>query len=503
MKAIDNFLNGITMYRLVLKGLGYMAIYAIIMSLLGFISYDTWSLIMSLATISITALIVNWILAKLYKANLSNDSTLITALILFFILIPTTDSIFSTIIITSAVIASKYVIAYKQRHIFNPVAIGAFITGFLTSGSAIWWVGSSTMLIAVIILAFLVVRKTRRFALFYSAVGASFIAVVIVSLIKDILVWEQISSHILSWPIIFFASIMVTEPLSTPPTRKFQIIYGLLVGALSATPFHFGPVYGTPELALIIGNIFTFAVGMRERIILVLKEKKLIAKDTYEFIFEPNHKLHFIAGQYLEYVLPHEKPDDRGMRRYFTIASSPTELELKLGIRMAPSQIKSSSFKEDLLSLTPGSTLTASRLAGDFTLPSGAEQKLVFIAGGIGITPFRSMIKFLLDSNMKRDITLFYANKTKEDIAYSDIWARAEREMGLKLIHVLSEGSGDWQGERGFITEAMVKKYVNSYHDARYYISGPSAMVEAYKKLLIGMGVSRHNIVTDYFPGFV
>lgn len=501
MKYIDRFLNNITMYSLVIKGLACMALYAIILGFTGLISYSGWDLIFSLLVISITALFVNWILAHLYSAPASSDSTLITALILFFILLPSMESLVSVALVTTLAITSKYLVAYNYRHIFNPAVVGAFIADYIGNGPAIWWVGSKAMIFAVIIIAFLVVRKTRRFALFYSAVGASLATVITLALLGNLGIWEQASSHLLSWPIIFFASIMITEPLSTPPSRKLQIIYGLGVGALSAIPFHIGPIYNSPAFALIVGNIFTFFVSLKSRIILTLKSKSLIAKETYEFVFESSPKVDFEPGQYLEYLLPHRNGDRRGIRRYFTIASSPTESELKLGIRMASTN--GSSFKQNVLSLKQGGVLTASRLAGDFILPQRTDINLVFIAGGIGITPFRSMVQYLIDKNIKRNITLFYANKTAEDIAYSEIWTRAEKALGLKTVHVLTEPDPSWRGEIGYITEEMIKKYVPMHNSSRYYISGPSAMVENYKKLLLKMGIKRRNIVTDYFPGFV
>jgi ferredoxin-NADP reductase len=378
--------------------------------------------------------------------------------------------------------------------------VGALAAGYMSTGSALWWVGSTYMLIGVAILAFLVVKKTRRFALFFSAVLSSFITVGILSFVNHLSLTDQLSAHLLSWPIIFFASIMITEPLSTPATRKLQVIYSLGVGTLSAIPFSFGPIYNTPQLALLVGNIFAFIVGMKERLTLYLVSKVQIARDTYEFVFKTSSKLHYIPGQYLEYVLPHAKPDSRGIRRYFTIASSPTEAELKLGIRMAPAN--GSSFKKALMNMNPSQTMIASRLAGDFTMPAESTKKLVFIAGGIGITPFRSMVQYLLDTKTKRDIVIFYANKTPDDIAYSDLWSRAENELGIKVVHVMAEVYVDWRGESGFITADMVKKYVGDHIHATYYISGPTGMVNAYKKLLRSMSVSRSSIVTDYFPGF-
>jgi len=114
--------------------------------------------------------------------------------------------------------------------------------------------------------------------------------------------------------------------------------------------------------------------------------------------------------------------DSRGNRRYFTIASSPTEKELRLGVKFYPN---GSSFKKALASMNEADTIIASQLSGDFIMPSNKKKKLVFIAGGIGITPFRSMIKYLIDTKQKRDIVLIYSNRTKTDVIYKNIFDSA------------------------------------------------------------------------------
>ena len=147
----------------------------------------------------------------------------------------------------------------------------------------------------------------------------------------------------------------------------------------------------------------------------------------------------------------------------------------------------------------------ATSVSGDFLLPTDASKKLVFIAGGIGITPFISMIRTLLILGEKRDITLFYSNKTEEEIAYKYVLEQAEKELGIKVVHVLSDLekiSSSWQGEKGFITSDMIKNFAGDYKARNYFISGPPGMVAAYTTTLKDMGVSSCDIVTDFFPGF-
>jgi ferredoxin-NADP reductase len=138
-------------------------------------------------------------------------------------------------------------------------------------------------------------------------------------------------------------------------------------------------------------------------------------------------------------------------------------------------------------------------------LPEDKSKKLVFVAGGIGVTPFRSMIKYLIDKNEKRDIVFFYANKTEGEIAYKDIFDEAEQKLGVTIVYIISDEKNipsSWKGEKGRITEVMLNKYVPDIAARTFYISGPNGMVENYKKLLARLKIKPTSIVTDYFPGF-
>ena len=316
--------------------------------------------------------------------------------------------------------------------------------------------------------------------------------------VDSVLVLKQ---TLLDTPLAFFAFVMLTEPTTTPPTKNLRIIYGALVGILFSPYTHIGSFYFTPEMALIFGNIFSYAVSPKEKLVLELKEKIKSANDTYDFIFKSKQKLKFKAGQYMEWTLGHEHQDSRGIRRYFTIASSPTEDNVRMGVKFYPN---ASSFKKTILSLNPGDKIVAAQLAGDFTLPSNQHKKLVFIAGGIGITPFRSMIKYLLDSQEKRDIVLLYSNRTPADIAYKDIFDQAAKDLGIKTIYTVTDTPypNDWRGEKGMVDEAMIKRLIPDYQDRVFYLSGPNAMVTAFENILDKMGMPAAHIKKDFFPGF-
>jgi len=204
----------------------------------------------------------------------------------------------------------------------------------------------------------------------------------------------------------------------------------------------------------------------------------------------------------MEWTLGHADPDSRGNRRYFTLASSPTERDLHVGVKFYP---QASSFKEAMLNMDPETEIVAGQLAGDFVLPDDPNQKCVFIAGGIGITPFRSMLQYLLDKGQRRPLVLFYANRTASDVVYWDVFNRAQKELGMRTIYTLTDLSqvpSWWKWQVGRITPEMIAHEVPDYQNCLFYVSGPQSMVEAFKTTLRALNVERSQIKTDFFPGF-
>ena len=153
--------------------------------------------------------------------------------------------------------------------------------------------------------------------------------------------------------------------------------------------------------------------------------------------------------------------------------------------------------------MKPGDQIAAGQLAGDFTLTKDLNQKIVFIAGGIGVTPFRSMIKHLIDAGQKRPIVMFYANKKPQDIVYKDVFDEAEQKLGLKTIYTLTQNTNNWAGEMGYINEQMIQSKLPDYKERMYYVSGPKTMIDSFEKVLENLGVPQSHIKTDFFPGFV
>lgn len=502
LKPIDWFLNRITMYRLVfwyliaLVGIGFAY------SLAGTLPYNPWYLLGNAAFLVSACWLSNAVFAALFDTPASAESSYITGLILALIIAPAAPSTDFLFLLFASVIAmaSKYLIAIRQKHIFNPAAFAVLITALFAGQAAVWWVGGSLAMLPFVLLGgILVVRKLQRFDLALSFLGAAIASAVLGALLSNLDVAYSLRSMFTHSPIFFFVSIMLTEPLTTPPRRSLRLAYGALVGALFPPWIHFASLYSTPELALIIGNAFSFVSSPKVNTVLTLKKIEKIAEGTYEFSFEPARRFLFLPGQYVEWTLEHEPFDSRGNRRYFTIASSPTENAVRAGIRFYPN---ASSFKRALSALPLGSKVKVGALAGDFTLPKDSERKLAFIAGGIGATPFRSMVRYVADKNETRDMVLLYSNKTENEIAYRDFFDGAA-EAGLRTVYTLTDAApNNWHGRRGFITPEMIREEIPDFRQRTFYISGPKSMTDAFSNALHKMGVHRSHIKTDFFPGF-
>ncbi len=507
LSYVDNFLNKITMYRLVLYYLIVLITIAVIFSFLGILPYNPIFFLLGTFFILSISSVANFIFSKIFKAPVNIESFYISALILVVLITPLrsfTDRAFINFAswATFWTIASKFIFAIKKKHIFNPVAIGLVIAMIITELSASWWIGTASMLPFVLIGGFLIAKKTLQNDLVWSFLITATALIFISKIGSSIDVLQMIKQIFLDTPIIFLSTVMLTEPLTAPPKMSLRIIYGTLVGFLYAPFIHIGSIYGTPEIALAIGNIFSYIVSPKIKLFLKLKEKNTLTPDTYEFAFENNRKISFEPGQYLEWTLEHDKPDTRGNRRYFTIASSPTEDEIRLGVKFYD---HSSTYKQNLLSLNKEKMIVASQLAGEFTLPKDKNKKLVFIAGGIGITPFRSILKYLIDTGEKRDIVLIYSNSTKEEIAYKSFFDSAKTALGIKIAYVITRENAE-NSENfyyGHIDGKLIKGMVPDFHERYFYISGTHAMVNSMENILLQeVSIKKNHVKIDFFPGF-
>ncbi len=509
LNAIDSFLNRITMYWLLLYVLAASLVIAAAFGALGILPYSPVAIAFSTAVLLAVAWITNQLFAKTFGAQPNVESVYITALILALIIAPVMPSGIPanmtgiSFLIWAAVwaMACKYMLATRKKHFFNPAAFAVALTALTINQSANWWIGGNLPMLAFVLIGgFLIVRKIRRFDLVLSFLTVGLATVLLTNSGENPLTaLQQVFLHT---PIFFLAAVMLTEPLTTPPTRTGRIAYGALVGFLFAPAIHLGSIYSTPELALLVGNVFSYFISPKGKYMFSLKKKAQTGTDTYDFAFGTKEPISFRPGQYMEWTLGHKKSDSRGNRRYFTIASSPTEPALHLGVKFYE---PASSFKKRMRALQPGDEIVGGQLAGDFVLPKDERKKLVFLAGGIGITPFRSMVKYLADCEEKRDIVLLYSNRTADEIAYREIFDEAAHTIGLKTIYAVTstEGTLPPNGYRGRIDAGLIVKTIPDYRERTFYISGTRAMVTSLRETLRAMHIPGRHIKTDFFPGFV
>ena len=503
--TLDNLLDGVTMYRLVLYVLlGQIGI-AAILGAVGLLPFSPAALLISTTVLVALCWAANTLLARIFHVPANVESATITALILALILDPARSADSLQFLGWAAILAmsSKYILALSNKHIFNPAAVAVVITSLALGETASWWVGTASMLPAVLIGGLLIVRKIRQEEMAGVFIAAALATVCLASVGQGVALPAELRQLLLESPLFFFASIMLTEPLTAPPTRNLKRVYAVLTGVLFIPQVHLGPIYSTPELALVVGNAFSYIASPKQRVVLRLKRKTRLAPDVVDFVFTPSQRLAFAPGQYMEWTLAHPHPDSRGNRRYFTLASSPTEDTVHLGVRFYD---HGSSFKTAMYAMNGRIPLFGDQIAGDFTLPKDPKQKLVFIAGGIGITPYRSMLKYLLDTGQRRDIVLLYANRTAADIVYRDVLSEAQARLSVRTVYTLTDMNAlprDWQGARGRIDEQMILNAAPDYRERTFYVSGPPEMVRSCEHALRALGVRKGQIRKDYFPGLV
>lgn len=221
-----------------------------------------------------------------------------------------------------------------------------------------------------------------------------------------------------------------------------------------------------------------------------------VARNIKTFWFAPEKPVRYVAGQFTEFHLPLDKADERGTKHWFTLSSSPTEPLLGITTKFTPGA--GSRFKDFLAGLTPGANLSLAEPMGDFVLPQDKGIPLLFIAAGIGVTPMRSMVKWLADTGEKRDIHLVYAARSSKELAFIDLF----EAYPLKFTPLITEPDKDWHGETGMLTTTRIMKFAETQPKPLVYISGPEPMVEQFVEELQKLGIDKHRLVTDYFPGY-
>ena len=233
-----------------------------------------------------------------------------------------------------------------------------------------------------------------------------------------------------------------------------------------------------------------------------LKTREQIAEGTMAFHFERPEGFDFQGGQSVDMTLLNPpETDDEGNIRSFSIASAPFEDELIFATRM-----RDSAFKRSLKSVPLGTELKIDGPMGSFVLHKNVNKPAVFLAGGIGITPFLSIVTQAAHDHAAHQLYLFYSNHRPEDAPFLDSLRRLEKDNPnfhfIPSMTDMEKSRRAWDGERGFIERGILTKYLNNLNGPIYYLAGPPAMVAAMRKMLLDTKVDEDDIRTEEFAGY-
>ena len=211
--------------------------------------------------------------------------------------------------------------------------------------------------------------------------------------------------------------------------------------------------------------------------------------NIFTFTFAPENPIKWEPGQYLHYILDHPNPDDRGVERWFTIAAAPYENNIKITTRYADG--RQSTFKQALKKLKPDDTIEGDNPEGDFLI-NDLSKKYILIAGGIGVTPFYSILKQLDNVGKKIDAELLYLSRD-ENLAFIDELEEMSQKNRSLCIHKFT-------GDNKLSDEELTA--LTQIETSVFYVSGPKSMVGYYFEKLQNLGVQSDRLKKDFFPGY-
>ncbi len=228
-------------------------------------------------------------------------------------------------------------------------------------------------------------------------------------------------------------------------------------------------------------------------------EKQEVAKGTLLVLFAVEDYPDYRPGAYFWVELPdrgHE--DEKGLRRHISLVTSPTDK----GVVGLATRLRDSAFKQTLSELEIGDEVEVEEPKGSFLLPEDTGAEYVFVAGGIGITVFRSMLRYIADESLPYRVTLVYSNRDRESTAFLDELDGLERRIeGLRVILVMTDEE-TWEGERRRLDAAVLGELVGGLEGKTFMIAGPPGMVEGVSDSLLAAGLPEDSVVAGKFSGY-
>ncbi|REC98127.1 ferredoxin-NADP reductase [Microbacterium sp. AG157] len=499
----------VSMYRLVMASLGLLAVISLVLSFAGLVVPQPLAIVSSAVVLAAACALTDLVAQSLLRTPRRLESSLITAGILLFVLRPTVEPVGLAGLALAGVVASasKYLLAWRGRHIFNPAATGAAVLTIVSIwapdlGSSAWWVGSPWLAGPVLVLGILLLLRTDKLpivlvfwvvamAVAFFRTSVQFQAAGFPVDVPSVLLQVAFSS-----PFLFLGAFMLSEPLTLPPRRVQQYVVAILVGVLAGWPLPLGEITLGQERALLVGNLLAFLFCLRAAVRLRVARRRDVTPTVRELSFHAARPFSFHPGQYLELDVPHRRPDARGTRREFSIVSAPEDLP---EVRIAFKDGSQSSYKRALAAVEPGSTLAVTGVWGDFVLPSRPTSPVLLVAAGIGVTPFVSQLRHLVATGQDRDVVLVYVVSEAAELAFRDEIAAS----GIPVVVFSRDEPLDlptgwvWAGPDRVDAEGLFRT-VPDIAQRSAYVSGPPRLIAALAPAL----AKAKSLTTDAFAGY-
>jgi glycine betaine catabolism B len=390
--------------------------------------------------------------------------------------------------------ASKFLIAIRGRHFLNPAATGTAIAAVLGLSASFWWVANPPMTPFIVLAGVLVVWRAGLTGVVGTGLLVGAVALVARLLTSGDELWSSLYLIVTSYPLVFLALFMLSEPLTLPPRSRQRHLVAVVVGLGVALPFSLPlgsyTLYSSPELAVLLGNLValgaTLATRFTRATAVSLVETTKLGHYGAVFRFSLEHPLRFRAGQWVELYFPHRFGDSRGQRRVFSVASPPQDATgahptIDIATRLAT---PSSSFKHALLGAPATSRARISQVAGDFVLPANPHTPLLLIAGGVGVTPFLSQLGDLVARGHTRNVVLIDVRRSPGEAWNDDLIAASGAH------HIITSRDG--------CAEALDS--LTDVGERWCAVSGSPHFVAWMKKELQQRGITR--VATDTFTGY-
>lgn len=516
-------LGRVSMYRLVLLALAALAAIAMVLSVIGLfvaeppLAPTPLALALTAVVLVVVCVLVDAAARRVLSLPLRLESTLITAGILLFVLRPTVEpwGLLGVAVAGAAAMLSKYVLAWRGRHIFNPAAVGAAALAFLSLaapglGSPSWWVGTPAMAAPVMLAGLAVLCRTEK----VRVVLVFVIVAIAVAVLRTSVQYQQFGLSVdmgtilpaILWssPFLFLGAFMLSEPLTLPPRRWQQFVVAIVVGVLAGWPLSLGAISLGQDRALLIGNLVAFALAFSVRVGMrvTVERRDEPTPRVRELTLRARRGMRFVPGQYLELDVPHHRPDARGTRREFSIVSAPEDLPLiRIAYRESADGATTarSTYKRALAEVPVGGALSVTGVWGDFVLPKNTAAPLLLVAAGIGITPFVSQLRQQRLAGDDRDIVLIYVASEASDLLFRDELTAS----GVPVIVFTRDQPADlpsnWRWARGVRLDADGLVEVVPDLAARHaYVSGPPTLIA---DLAPALDKAR-SLTTDAFSGY-